>query len=80
MTALYQLWGQEDTLELPVQIHIRSHRISEDAKVVYRISQLIGMAMDDWIDQLPGADTKKLRRVARQDMKEAQWSRRVLHK
>ena len=65
---------------MPVNIQVRSRGISEDVKVVYRISQLIGVAMDDRIDQLPGADVSSLRRVASQDMREARWTRRVLHK
>lgn len=80
MTTLYQLWAQEETSEVPVKIQIRNRGISDDVKVVYRISQLIGVAMDDRIDQLPGADISKLRRVAKQDLREAEWTRRALHK
>lgn len=79
-TALYQLWVTEDTTGTPVRIHVRGRGINDDVKVTYRISQLIGVAMDDSIDQLPGADTSKLRRVVRQDLRETQWTRRVLHK
>ncbi len=79
-TTLYQLWSREETSGAPINIQLRSRGITEDVKVVYRISQLIGVAMDDRIDQLPGADVSTLRRVAKQDMREARWTRRVLHK
>lgn len=80
MTGLYQLWGQEETVGLPVKLQLHSRGISDDIKVVYRISQLIGVAMDDRIDKLPGANVSKLRRVAKQDLKEVNWARRLLHK
>ena len=80
MTGLYQLWSQEETANTPVSTHLRSRGITEDVKVAYRISQLIGVAMDDRIGQLPGANVGRLRRVAREDLREAQWTRRVLHK
>ncbi len=80
MTSLYQLWCQEETAGVPARIHLRNRGLSDDIKVVYRISQLIGVAMDDRIDKLPGADVSKLRRVTKQDLKEVQWTRRTLHK
>lgn len=80
MTSLYQIWSQEETAKIPVRAHLHGRGISEDVKVAYRISQLIGVAMDDRIRQLPGADLSRLRRVTQEDLKEAQWTRRVLHK
>lgn len=80
MTALYQLWSHEETLEVPVRAQLRPRGISEDVKVAYRISQLIGVTMDDRVGQLPGANLDRLRRVAQEDLREAQWTRRVLHK
>jgi hypothetical protein len=80
MTGLYQLWGQEETASLPVKLQLHTRGISDDIKVVYRISQLVGVAMDDRIDKLPGADVSRLRRIAKQDLKGVQWARRVLHK
>ena len=79
-TALYQLWGEEGTSGVPVKVHLHTRGITDDLKVVYRISQLVGVAMDNKIDSLPGADVGKLRRMAGPDIKEAQWTRRVLHK
>ena len=80
MTSLYQLWTREETAETPVKALLHPRGIGEDIKVVYRISQLIGVAMDDRINQLPGANTDRLRSVAREDLREAQWTRRALHK
>ena len=64
----------------PIQAHVMSSAITEDIKTVYRISQLVGVVLDDQISSLPGADVKKLRRMSRPDLREAAWTRRVLHK
>lgn len=79
-TTLYHLWGEEGCTDTPIQAHLHTTGITEDIKVVYRISQLVGVVLDNRIDALPGADVSKLRRVAGPDQKEAQWTRRVLHK
>ncbi len=74
------MWGEEGSQDSPVRVSLQSRGITDDLKVVYRISQLIGVAMDDRIASLPGADVKELRRVADSDRKEIAWTRRILHR
>ena len=79
-TALYLLWVKEGSPITPIRLQMPAREMSGDIKVVYRISQLIGLIMDENISSLPGADTSRLRKVAGPDQKEAVWTRRVLHK
>ena len=74
------MWVEQEGAATPIQAHLNSSAITEDIKTVYRISQLVGVVLDERIDSLPGADVEKLRRVAGPDQKEAQWTRRILHK
>ena len=64
----------------PLQACVHSSAITDDIKTVYRISQLVGVVLDDRIASLPGADVKKMRRIAGPDRREARWTRRVLQK
>ncbi len=51
----------------------------EDLRVIHRISNLVGVLLDDQIKSLSGVDIGALRRVSSSDRKEAQWARRTLH-
>lgn len=53
---------------------------NDDLNIFYRLSLLSGIMLDDRIQSLPGAEVGNLRRIANADRKEAQWSRRTLHK
>lgn len=53
---------------------------NDDLNIIYRLSLLTGVMLDDRIQLLPGAEIGNLRKIASADRKEAQWARRSLHK
>lgn len=51
----------------------------EDLRVIHRISNLVGVLLDDQVKALTGVDVSSLRKISSLDRKEAQWARRTLH-
>ena len=80
MTVLYQLWIEEGSADMPIHVQVNAQGVTEDIKFAYRISQLIGVALDNCADTLSGANVTKLRTVAVPDQPEAEWTQRVLRK
>lgn len=78
---MYEDWAEtQDTSSIPLQVEAAAKGTSEDLSIIYRISQLTGLIMDEKITSLPGADVQNLRKIALPDRKEARWARRTLHK
>ena len=80
-TAVYEAWVQnQGTSSVPLLAEAAAKGITEDLSIIYRISQLAGVIIDDRIASLPGAEVQNLRKIALPDRKEAKWARRTLHK
>ena len=80
-TSVYESWAQsQETGSIPLLVDAAAKGKPDDLSIIYRISQLAGVVMDDKIASLPGADIKSLRKIAPPDRKEAKWARRTLHK
>jgi len=63
-----------------LRVQSASRDVEKDLPILYRLSKLAGVMMDDNIASLPGADVKDLRRIASADQREAQWARKTLHR
>ena len=80
-TSVYESWAQcQETSSIPLLADAAIMGKSDDLSIIYRLSQLAGMVMDDKIASLPGANVQNLRKIAPPDRKEAKWARRTLHK
>lgn len=80
-TSLYESWAQyQETSSIPLLADAAIRGKSDDLSIIYRLSQLAGVVMDDKIASLPGANVQNLRKIAPPDRKEAKWARRTLHK
>lgn len=78
---MYENWAQnQETSSIPLLADAAIKGKSEDLSIIYRLSQLAGVVMDDKIASLPGANVQNLRKIAPPDRKEAKWARRTLHK
>lgn len=63
-----------------LKVQSASRDVEKDLPILYRLSKLAGVMMDDNIASLPGADVSDLRRIAAADQREAQWARKTLHR
>lgn len=80
-TSLYESWAEcQETGSIPLLADAAIKGKSDDLSIIYRLSHLAGVVMDDKIASLPGANVQNLRKIAPPDRKEAKWARRTLHK
>ena len=63
-----------------LRVQSASRDVEKDLPILYRLSKLAGVMMDDNIASLPGADMRDLQRIASADQREAQWARKTLHR
>lgn len=63
-----------------LRVQSASRDVEKDLPILYRLSKLAGVMMDDNIASLPEADVRDLRRIASADQREAQWARKTLHR
>ena len=82
MTELYQSWVRSGGNSQTAPLQVRSaHRGSEkDLPLLFRLSRLVGVVMDPRLKVLSEADLSDMVDVATADMKEVQWSRKMLHR
>ena len=78
---MYESWAEcQETSSIPLLADAAIKSKSDDLSIIYRLSHLAGVVMDDKIASLPGANVQNLRKIAPADRKEAKWARRTLHK
>jgi len=51
----------------------------KELTVLYRISELTGVLMEDDIDSIGISTPLKLAKIAKADQEEVQWTQRILH-
>ena len=61
-----------------LRVQSASRDVEKDLPILYRLSKLAGVMMDDNIASLP--DVRDLQRIASADQREAQWARKTLHR
>ena len=78
---MYEDWARsQETNSVPLLVNAVTKGTPEDLRIIYRISQLAGVIMDERVATLHGAETENLRKIATPDRREARWARRTLHK
>ena len=68
---MYESWAQcQETGSIPLLADAAIKGKSDDLSIIYRLSQLAGVVMDDKIISLPGAIVQNLRQIAPPDRQE----------
>ena len=64
---------------MPINVDVVCRGKEEDLRVIHRISNLVGVLLDEKVKSLTGVDISSLRKISSSDRKEAQWARRTLN-